>query len=150
MMSVIRVLLTILVIMWTPVGVASGTGVITLGSKIFEFDVEDCYLEGDSDPEDHRTLYGTGETENGSLFHIFVTRILATSMLAHDVSLQIVGGDVYEASRVSNGQMWVGSTGIVETPLIVIDGTKITAEDGFSLNFNVDALVQGRLNAVCE
>ena len=144
-----RSLLAILTMVWASAWAAPGSGTLTLGSKTFEFEVEDCYLESDSDPEDRRTLYGTGETDDGKIFRVFVHRILVKGMLSHDVSLQIVGGDVYEASRISNGQIWIGNTGIGDEPLIVIDGSKLSAEDGFSLNFKEDPLVQGRLEAAC-
>ena len=42
------------------------------------------------------------------------------------------------------------TSGVMDAPLIVIDVTKITVIDGFSFNDNEDALVQGRLEAVCE
>jgi hypothetical protein len=127
---------------------ASGSGTFTLGSITYSFDVENCYLDGETDPEDQSTLFGTGETDDGKKFRVSVHRIEASILLTHSVSLQILGGDVYEALRVNNGQMWVGSTGAVG-PLIIIDGSKVSAEGGFSLNDREDNFVPGKLEANC-
>ena len=154
-MRTATLLLSVVALMWVldgELGAAgsSGSGKLTLGTKVFEFDVSRCYLEGDADAEDRITLYGTGETEDGKRFQVFVARIPVGGMLFHDISLQIAGGDVYEARRASNGQMWIGAAGEENAPLIVIDGSEVVAAARFSLNFEGDPTVEGWLEATCK
>lgn len=135
---------------------AIGSGSFEIAGKTYKFDVLQCNLKGDTDPEQARTLYGSGKMPEGEKLSIFVDRNKIRGIYAHGIDIAISQPDgkstYYSASRVSTGNTWVSEHGADEGPLIVIDGSTLTASGVFDVTNGNSVKVAGKgtLKATCN
>lgn len=138
-----------------------GSGTLRIGEQTYRFVVRSCYLQGEVDPDDQRTLHGRGTTPDSVPFEVFVTRLQIPNMGAsQSVSINIGSysdirqgrGTVWAAERVRQAGSWVAMDGSFERtaePLIQIDGNSLRAEAGYQ-NQSTDEVREGVLEATCD